>query len=244
MIRNLEEKLKIIIKETDMELTILMPCLNEQNTISACIKEAQQFIEKNKLSAEILIADNGSTDASIRRAKELGARVIHVSQKGYGNAIRDGIVQAKGKYIIMGDCDRSYDFMNLEPFLKALSQGNDFVIGNRFKGGIQKGAMPFLHRYFGVPLLSLIGRMVYKVHIGDFHCGLRGFSRELALSLNLSTEGMEFATEMIGSFARSGCNIYEIPIILRKDGRNGRSHLKTFRDGFRHMMLMLKTALR
>lgn len=223
-----------------MELTILMPCLNERQTLGLCIQQAQKFIKDNKLSAEILIADNGSTDGSQQLAQDLGARVVYVLFKGYGNALRGGIESARGKYIIMGDCDMSYDFLHLEPFLEALRAGNDFVIGNRFSGGIKKGAMPLLHRYFGVPLLSYIGRMVYKVPVGDFHCGLRGFNRKAILELKLETEGMEFATEMIGAFARSPYKIKVIPTVLSKDGRNSRSHIRTFRDGWRHLTLMLR----
>lgn len=227
-----------------MELTILMPCLNEEKTIESCIKAAKQFIDKNKLVAEILIADNGSTDQSANLAKKLGARVIHIGKKGYGSALRAGIEAARGKYIIMGDCDMSYDFVHLEPFLEALRQGNALVMGNRFKGGIQKGAMPPLHRYFGVPLLSFVGRIVYEVKISDFHCGQRGFDREAILSLHLNTNGMEFATEMIGAFARSDFKIAEIPVVLNKDCRDGKSHLRTFRDGFRHLDFMLKATLK
>lgn len=186
-----------------MELTILMPCLNEEATVGSCIKEALEFIDGAKIKAEILIADNGSIDDSVKIAKELGARVIGVTKKGYGCALRAGIQAAKGKYIIMGDCDMSYVFLNLEDFIEALRQGNGLVMGNRFKGGISTGAMPPLHQYFGVPLLSFMGRMVYRVQIGDFHCGLRGYNRQAIMSLGLQAEGMEFATEMIGAFARS-----------------------------------------
>ncbi|WP_180270639.1 glycosyltransferase family 2 protein [Sporanaerobium hydrogeniformans] len=227
-----------------MELTILMPCLNEEKTIESCIKAAQQFIDKNKLVAEILIADNGSTDDSVNLAKRLGARVVHIAKKGYGSALRGGIEAAKGKYIIMGDCDMSYDFVHLDLFLEALRQGNGLVMGNRFRGGIQKGAMPFLHQYFGVPLLSFVGRSVYGTQISDFHCGQRGFDKEAILSLHLSAEGMEFATEMIGAFARSDFKIVEIPVVLNKDCRDGKSHLRSFRDGFRHLDFMLKAALK
>lgn len=226
-----------------MELTILMPCLNEVATIGSCIKEAQQFISRNKLNAEILIADNGSIDGSKEEAKRLGARVVCVEEKGYGSALRGGIQAARGKYIIMGDCDMSYDFLHLDPFLEALRQGNDFVMGNRFKGGISKGAMPPLHQYFGVPLLSFIGRRVYGISIGDFHCGLRGFKKEAIISLNLQAQGMEFATEMIGAYAKSHYRSIELPTTLKKDGRKGKSHLRSFRDGLRHMALMLGAAL-
>jgi len=223
-----------------MELTILMPCLNEEATVASCIKEAQEFIDRAKIKAEILIADNGSIDDSVKIAKELGARVIGVTKKGYGCALRAGIQAARGQYIIMGDCDMSYDFLNLEDFIEALRQGNGLVMGNRFKGGISRGAMPPLHQYFGVPLLSFMGRMVYRVQIGDFHCGLRGYNRQTIMSLGLQAEGMEFATEMIGAFARSNYSIVELPTTLRPDGRNGKAHLRTFRDGLRHVALMVK----
>jgi len=228
--------------EYDIELTILMPCLNEQETICACIIDAQSFIERNELTAEVLIADNGSTDASAHLARQLGARVVSVPQKGYGNALKGGIEKAKGRYVIMGDCDRSYDFSKLEGFLAALREGNDLVMGNRFAGVIQKGAMPISHRYLGVPMLSLVGRLVYRVDIKDFHCGLRGFGRKAFLNLNIKSEGMEFASEMIGAFAKRGLKIAEIPTTLRKAGRNGRPHLRTIRDGMRHIILLLKAA--
>jgi len=223
-----------------MELTILMPCLNEASTVGTCIKEAQEFIDRAKIRSEILIADNGSTDNSVKIAKSLGARVIGVRKKGYGCALRAGIQAARGQYIIMGDSDMSYDFLNLEPFMEALRHGNGLVMGNRFKGGISQGAMPPLHQYFGVPLLSFMGRMVYGIHIGDFHCGLRGYNRQAIMSLGLKAEGMEFATEMIGAFARSNYSIVELPTTLRPDGRNGKAHLRTFRDGLRHVILMVK----
>jgi len=223
-----------------MELTILMPCLNEAATVGTCIKQAKQFMERAKISGEILIADNGSTDDSVKIAKGLGARVIGVRKKGYGCTLRAGIQAAKGQYIIMGDSDMSYDFLNLEAFLEALRKGNGLVMGNRFKGGISKGAMPPLHQYFGVPLLSYMGRMVYGVQIGDFHCGLRGCNKKAIKSLGLKAEGMEFATEMIGAFARSPYRIIELATTLRPDGRCGKAHLRTFRDGARHVALMVK----
>ncbi|MBQ7840429.1 MAG: glycosyltransferase family 2 protein [Lachnospiraceae bacterium] len=222
-----------------IEFTILMPCLNEEKTIASCILEAQQFVEKYGLSAEVLIADNNSTDRSVVLAEALGARVVSVPQKGYGNALIGGIRAARGTYIIMGDCDGSYDFSALEGFVEKLREGCGLVMGNRFAGGIEKGAMPFAHRYFGVPFLSLVGRVCYNVSVTDFHCGLRGFHRQKALELNLSCPGMEFATEMIGGFAKSGAGIAQIPIKLRRDGRCGRSHLRTLPDGWRHLRYML-----
>ena len=223
----------------DIEFTILMPCLNEEKTIEGCIAEAQQFIAKHSLLAEILIADNGSTDRSAALAKAMGATVVHVPQKGYGNALIGGIKAARGTYIIMGDCDGSYDFTALESFVEKLRAGYELVMGNRFEGGIQKGAMPFSHKYFGIPFLSWLGRTCYNVSVTDFHSGLRGFLRQRALEVNLSCEGMEFATEMIGRFAQSDAKITQVPVSLRKDKRNGRSHLRTLPDGWRHLRYML-----
>lgn len=223
-----------------MEFTILMPCLNEEKTVGECIGQARRGAEKLGLSYEILIADNGSDDNSREIAEKCGARVVIVPEKGYGSALIGGIKAARGRYIIMGDCDLSYDFTNLEGFVSGLREGADLVMGNRFKGKIERGAMPFMHRYFGVPLLSFIGRVRFRTDVGDFHCGIRAFDREKALALGFSCTGMEFATEIIGKFAMSGAVIKEIPADLRCDGRNGRSHLRSIRDGFRHLFLMMK----
>ena len=223
-----------------VEFTILMPCLNEEKTVGECIRQARRGAEKLGLSYEILIADNGSDDNSREIAEKCGARVVVVPEKGYGSALVGGIKAARGRYIIMGDCDLSYDFTNLEGFVSGLREGADLVMGNRFKGKIEKGAMPFMHRYFGVPLLSFMGRVRFRTNVGDFHCGIRAFDREKALALGLSCTGMEFATEIIGKFAMSGTVIKEIPADLRCDGRNGRSHLRSIRDGFRHLFLMMK----
>lgn len=223
----------------DVEFTILMPCLNEEKTIASCISEAKRGAEKLHLDYEILISDNGSTDNSADIARQMGARVITVTEKGYGCALRGGICAAKGKYVIIGDCDMSYDFEHIEGFVSHLRDGADMVMGNRFKGNIAKGAMPFHHRYFGVPVLSLMGRLRYKTDVGDFHCGIRAFDRERALSLGLHSKGMEFSTEIIGRFAAAGLRIDEIPADLRCDGRNGKSHLRSIRDGLRHIFFML-----
>lgn len=223
-----------------VEFTILMPCLNEEKTVGECIRQARRGAEKLGLSYEILIADNGSDDNSREIAEKCGARVVVVPEKGYGSALIGGIKAARGRYIIMGDCDLSYDFTNLEGFVSRLREGADLVMGNRFKGNIEKGAMPFMHRYFGVPLLSFMGRVRFRTNVGDFHCGIRAFDRDKALALGLSCTGMEFATEIIGKFAMSGAVIKEIPADLRCDGRNGRSHLRSIRDGFRHLFLMMK----
>ena len=221
-----------------MELTILMPCLNEEKTIAFCINEAKEYISKSNIDAEILIADNGSEDASAKIAEELGARVICAETRGYGAALRAGIDAAQGKYIIMGDSDGSYDFKNLEGFVGKLREGYQLVMGNRFRGGIEKGAMPFLHK-IGVPVLSLLARIKCGAKVGDFHCGLRGFDAESARSLSLSCNGMEFATEIICRFAKSGAKICEVPTPLRKDKREGKPHLRTFRDGWRHLRYII-----
>jgi len=220
------------------DLTILMPCLNEARTLSTCIDKAQRFISRRRISAEILVADNGSTDGSQAIAAALGARVVRVENRGYGNALRAGIEEARGAYIIMGDADDSYDFLALDPFIDKLSAGADVVIGNRFLGGIAPGAMPVHHRFLGNPVLSLIGRLLFHAPIGDFHCGLRGFRREAMLSVGLHCEGMEFASEMIVKSALAGLRIEEVPTTLSKDGRNRPPHLRSFRDGWRHLSFL------
>jgi len=222
-----------------IELSIVMPCLNEAETLEICIKKAQNYIVKNNISGEVVIADNGSNDGSQSIAKKLNAIVIPVTNKGYGAALRGGIEAAQGKYIIMGDADDSYDFEALAPYLKELRNGNDLVMGNRFKGGIKKGAMPFIHKYLGNPVLSFIGRLFFKISIGDFHCGLRGFSKEAYYKMNLQTTGMEFASEMIVKSKLNGLSITEVPTILHKDGRSRPPHLNTWRDGWRHLRFLL-----
>ncbi|OQP61069.1 dolichol-P-glucose synthetase [Niastella vici] len=222
-----------------MEFTILMPCLNEAETLKSCIQKAKNGIAHNNLVAEILVADNGSTDGSIDMALHLGARVIHVDDKGYGNALRAGIEHAKGKYIIMGDSDDSYDFEDISLFVAKLREGNDLVMGNRFKGGIMKGAMPFLHRYLGNPVLSFIGRLFFKIKIGDFHCGLRGFNRNAILDIGLNSTGMEFASEMVVRSSLNNLKISEVPTTLQPDGRSRPPHLRTWRDGWRHLRFLL-----
>ncbi len=221
-----------------MEFTVLMPCLNEANSLAFCIKEAKNFMESRGFSAEILIADNGSIDGSPEIAEKNGARVVHVKEKGYGAALIGGIQAAEGKYIIMGDADGSYNFSGLDPFIEALRCGYALVVGNRFQGGIEKGAMPWLH-YLGVPALSLLARWRFRSPVKDFHCGLRAFDRKKAIALGLHCKGMEFATEMIASFCKSGEKICEVPTILRKDLRGHKSHIRTFRDGFRHLKFIL-----
>ncbi len=221
------------------ELTIVMPCLNEAETLAICIKKAQSFFNREQVNGEIVIADNGSTDGSQKIAEDLKARVVSIPEKGYGSALKGGIHAAKGKYIIMGDADDSYDFNNLLPYLIKLREGNDLVMGNRFKGGIKKGAMPFIHKYLGNPVLSFIGKLFYNIKIGDFHCGLRGFSKEAFIKMNLKTTGMEFASEMIVKASLLNLTITEVPTILSKDGRTRPPHLNTWKDGWRHLRFLL-----
>ncbi|CAM3457132.1 glycosyltransferase family 2 protein [Aequorivita lipolytica] len=223
----------------NVELSVVMPCLNEAETLAVCIKKAQGFFEHENITGEVIIADNGSTDGSQQIAKDLNAAVVNVPQKGYGSALRGGIEAANGKFIIMGDADDSYDFNNLMPYLSKLREGNDMVMGNRFKGGIKKGAMPFLHKYLGNPVLSFIGRLFFKSKIGDFHCGLRGFSKEAYFKMELKTTGMEFASEMIVKASLKNLKIAEVPTVLSPDGRSRPPHLNTWRDGWRHLRFLV-----
>jgi glycosyltransferase involved in cell wall biosynthesis len=224
---------------TAVELTILMPCLNEAETVAACVDQARDFLSRQRIDGEILIADNGSTDGSVRIAEEHGARVVHVARKGYGAALIEGMRAARGRLLVMGDCDRSYDFSRLDPFVERLRAGCDLVIGNRFLGGIAHGAMPWLHRHVGNPVLSYLGRLFFAVPVGDFHCGLRGLRRERVLALGLRTRGMEFASEMIVRAALGGLSIAEVPTTLSPDGRSRPPHLRTWRDGWRHLRFLL-----
>ena len=224
---------------TSVEVTILMPCLNEAKTVGTCIGKAQRFLSQADIFGEVLIADNGSTDGSREIAKKLSARVVEVPDRGYGAALIGGIEAANGRYVIMGDADNSYDFSALMPFIEHLRNGADLVMGNRFKGGIAPGAMPLLHRYLGNPVLSWIGRLFFHLKVGDFHCGLRGFSRERVSALNLRTTGMEFASEMVVCAALAGYRIDEVPTTLSKDGRSRPPHLRTWQDGWRHLSFLL-----
>lgn len=225
--------------QSSLELTILMPCLNEAETLAICIDKAQAYLQKSGVRGEVLIADNGSTDGSIEIAQQHGARVVHVPIRGYGAALSHGIANARGKFVIMGDSDDSYDFSKLDPFVAKLREGNDLVMGNRFKGGIAPGAMPFLHKYLGNPVLSFIGRLFFSIPVRDFHCGLRGFNRDRILALNLHTTGMEFASEMVVRSALAKYAITEVPTTLAKDGRSRPPHLRTWRDGWRHLRFLL-----
>jgi len=223
----------------DVELTVIMPCLNEAETVATCVRKAVGFLEAHGVSGEVVVADNGSTDGSQRLATEAGARVVPVAEKGYGNALMGGIVAARGRYVIMGDADDSYDFTNLMPFLQSLRDGADLVMGNRFKGGIEPGAMPPLHRYLGNPVLSFIGRLFFRSKIGDFHCGLRGFRRDSVLALGLQATGMEFASELVVKATLARQRITEVPTTLSKDGRSRPPHLRSWRDGWRHLRFLL-----
>jgi glycosyltransferase involved in cell wall biosynthesis len=222
-----------------MELTILMPCLNEGRTLASCIGKAKDFLERAGIEGEVLVSDNGSTDGSQRIAHAAGARVVDAPQPGYGAALIAGIAVARGRYVIMGDSDGSYDFASLDAYVAQLRAGKQLVMGNRFRGGISAGAMPALHKYLGNPVLSFIGRVFFRTRIGDFHCGLRGFSREAILKLNLVSTGMEFASEMVAKAALAGYEISEVPTTLRPDGRDRPPHLRTWRDGWRHLLFML-----
>jgi len=222
-----------------VELTVLMPCLNEAETVATCVRKAARFLDEHGIDGEIVVADNGSTDGSQRLAQEAGARVVPVAAKGYGNALLGGIVAAHGRYVIMGDADDSYDFTALMPFVSALRDGADLVMGNRFKGGIAPGAMPALHRYLGNPVLSFIGRLFFRVKIGDFHCGLRGFRRDSMLALGLQATGMEFASEMVVKATLARRRVVEVPTTLSPDGRSRPPHLRSWRDGWRHLRFLL-----
>lgn len=226
-------------EQSEVELSIVMPCLNEAKTLPICIEKAKSYFAESGISAEIVVADNGSTDGSVELASSLGARVVAVSERGYGSALRAGIAFAKGKFVIMGDADDSYDFSKLDGFVKELRAGTQLVMGNRFKGGIEKGAMPFLHQYLGNPVLSFIGRLFFPSNIGDFHCGLRGFDREAILALDLRSTGMEFASEMVVRASLASLSMTEVPIVLHPDGRDRAPHLNTWRDGWRHLRFLL-----
>lgn len=222
-----------------LELTILMPCLNEAETLAVCISKARSFLDRSGIAGEIVVADNGSTDGSPDIAKAHGARVVPVPERGYGAALSGGIAAARGRFVVMADADDSYDFSQLDDFVAALRGGADLVMGNRFQGGIAPGAMPWHHRYIGNPVLSFAGRLLFRTPIGDFHCGLRGFSRKAIRSLQLRTSGMEFASEMVVKATLAHMDVREVPTTLKKDGRSRPPHLRSFRDGWRHLRFLL-----
>jgi glycosyltransferase involved in cell wall biosynthesis len=222
-----------------IEVSIVMPCLNEAETLATCIQKAQQAIRKDGLSAEIIVADNGSTDGSQSIAAELGARVVPVKRKGYGSALIGGIDASLGEFVIMGDADDSYDFTAIAPLIAKLREGCDLVVGNRFLGGIAPGAMPWSHRWIGNPVLTLISRIFFHTPVGDAHCGLRGFRKDAYGRMRLRATGMEFASEMVIKASLKGMKIAEVPVALKPDGRSRPPHLRTWRDGWRHLRFML-----
>ena len=222
-----------------LELSIVMPCLNEAATVADCVKQARAALTKYGINGEVIVADNGSTDGSRDLATAAGARVVPVPVRGYGSALLAGIASARGEYVVMGDADGSYDFMAIDTFLAKLREGYDLVMGNRFKGGVAEGAMPFLHRWLGNPVLSFLGRLFFSSDIGDFHSGLRGFRRSPILALDLRTTGMEFASEMVVKAAVQDLRITEIPVTLGPDKRGRPPHLRTWRDGWRHLRFLL-----
>lgn len=226
-------------QDQDIELTIVLPCLNEELTVGTCVSKAVKFLKDNHIWGEVLVADNGSSDSSVDRAKEHGARVVHVEKKGYGNALRGGFEAALGTRIIMADSDDSYDLINLMPFVEKLREGYDLVMGNRFKGGIKKGAMPWHHKYIGNPILSFIGKLFFKSPANDFHCGLRAFTKDAIQKMNLQTTGMELASEIVIKASILRMKVCEVPTTLSPDGRDRAPHLNSFRDGWRHLRFLL-----
>lgn len=221
------------------EVTVVLPCLDEARTLPGCIREIQAAFAAHGIAGEIVVGDNGSTDGSPALATAAGARVVAVPVRGYGAALRGAIAAARGRHIVMGDADGSYDFSHLPRFLERLRAGDDLVMGNRFLGGIEPGAMPWKNRHLGNPVLSFLGRLMFRAPVGDFHCGLRGFSAEAYRRLDLRTTGMEFASEMVIRAAVLGLRIAEVPTVLRRDGRDRPPHLRPWRDGWRHLRFML-----
>ena len=223
-------------------LSIVLPCLNESETLQICLEKCFKSLKKYPEKCEVIVADNGSTDGSQEIAKRYGAKIVTVLEKGYGSALRGGIAAANSKFILMADADDSYALDEIDIFIQELEKGHDLVMGNRFKGGIQKGAMPWLHKYIGNPVLSLIGKTLFNIKINDFHCGIRAFKKESIEKLNLKTKGMEFASEMIVKAAMKNLKITEVPTILKKDGRSRKPHLKTWSDGWKHLVFMLTSS--
>ncbi|HVF04485.1 MAG TPA: glycosyltransferase [Frankiaceae bacterium] len=216
-----------------------MPCLNESETLAQCVKAAREALEQHGIAGEVIVADNGSTDGSPAIAERAGARVVRVEERGYGAAIAGGMHAARGTYVVMADADDSYDLGDVPRFVAALREGNDLVMGNRFRGGIDPGAMPHLHRYLGNPVLSWLGRRFFRSRVGDFHCGIRGLRRDLLDRLDLRTTGMEFASEMVVKAELRRLRIAEIPVRLSPDGRDRAPHLRSWRDGWRHLRFLL-----
>jgi len=227
------------LQPANIELTVLMPCLDEANTVGTCVRKAIEACRAAGIEAEVLVADNGSRDGSPELARAAGARVLHVEERGYGAALRAGILAARGRYVVMGDADDSYEFQDVPRFLERLRAGDELVMGSRFRGVIHPGAMPFLHRFLGNPVLTWILNLFFGAGITDAHCGMRGFSRDAIIGLSLRSPGMEFASEMVIRAAQEKLRIGEVPTSLRPDGRGRRPHLRTWRDGWRHLRFML-----
>ncbi len=227
------------IEKSEIEVSLVLPCLNEARTVGTCIRKAKKFLEANQIAGEVIIADNGSTDQSVEISAALGARLVHIQEKGYGNALCGGFAAAQGKFILMADADDSYDLENLLPFVIKLREGYDLVMGNRFKGGIANGAMPWHHRYIGNPILSFLGKLFFHSPANDFHCGLRGFTKEAVERMNLQTTGMELASEIVIKASILGMQVCEVPTRLSPDGRDRPPHLNSFRDGWRHLRFLL-----
>ncbi len=227
-----------------MKVTILLPCLNEAETLLVCLIKSRKSLDELHLDGEIIVADNGSTDGSQGIARDFGAMVVDVTEKGYGAALLGGLSAVKSDFVIMGDADDSYALDHIGPFIEQLAHGSDLVMGNRFLGGISPGAMPWLHQYIGNPILSLLGRILFRVPIRDFHCGLRAFRTESIRKLNLKSMGMEFASEMIVKASLNGLKIAEVPTTLKPDGRSRAPHLRTWRDGWRHLVFLLAASPR
>ncbi len=225
--------------EQPIELSVVMPCLNERETVGVCVRKAMVALRDAGIPGEVIVADNGSTDGSVELAEAEGARVVNIDQKGYGSALKGGILAARGKYVLMADSDDSYDFSHAPRFVQQLRTGSDLVMGNRFQGGIKDKAMPFLHRYLGNPALSGIGRLFFGSPCGDFHCGMRGFRRDSFLQMDIRSTGMEFASEMVVKATLMRMKVSEVPTTLNPDGRNRPPHLRTWRDGWRHLRFLL-----
>ncbi len=222
-----------------VELSVVMPCLNERETVGGCVRKALASLRKAGINGEVIVSDNGSTDGSVEIAESEGARVVHVADKGYGNALKGGILAAHGTYVLMADTDDSHDLDHLDPFIDKLRSGYDLVMGNRFKGGIEPGAMSWKNRYIGNPVLSFIGRLFFRANVRDFHCGLRGFSQSAFQKMDLRTTGMEFASEMVIKAKLIGLKMTEVPTFMSRDGRSRAPHLRPYRDGWRHLRFML-----
>jgi glycosyltransferase involved in cell wall biosynthesis len=233
------ERLHDLDRRTQVEVSIVIPCLNEAATLGACIDKASRSLQELGVHGEVVVADNGSTDGSESIAAEHGARVVHVQRRGYGSALMAGIAAARGEFVVMGDADDSYDFSNLHPFVERLREGYDLVVGNRFAGGIHPGAMPFLHKYLGNPVLTRIAKRFFGSPVGDVYCGLRGFRRSAIQSLDLRATGMEFAIEMVIKASFGGLRIAEVPTTLAPDRRGRPPHLRTWRDGWRSLRFLL-----